>query len=190
MILPNNVSVLRNIKDFYYYNGIKISKENFDISEFALICSRINDFKQQFKEEKILRSAKQNHTIIGSTRLSLDNNIRLLCKIDNKNIYLGLYNISENRIIPLAKDIFKKIKDDDMYTLAYDLNRTANFILKGEIEKTTIKDSAILYTFENYTETIEKSGNSFQHTYELEFINGYKEYILTDEQLKQSLIER
>lgn len=35
MILPNNVAILRNIKDSFYYNGIEISKENFDINEFA-----------------------------------------------------------------------------------------------------------------------------------------------------------
>ncbi len=28
MILPNNTSVLRNIKDSFYYNGIEISKNH------------------------------------------------------------------------------------------------------------------------------------------------------------------
>lgn len=77
-----------------------------------------------------------------------------------------------------------------MYSLAFELNKTANFISKNLINCTLIKDTVMLHTFENYIDTIEKSGNSFQNTYELEFINGYKEYILTDEQLKQSLVER
>jgi len=77
-----------------------------------------------------------------------------------------------------------------MYSLAFELNKTANLISKNLINCTLIKDTVMLHTFENYIETLKKSGNNFQNTYELEFINGYKEYILTDEQLKQSLIER
>ena len=77
-----------------------------------------------------------------------------------------------------------------MYSLAFELNKTARLISKNIINCTLIKDTIMLHTFENYIETIEKSGNSFQYTYELEFINGYKEYILTDEELKKSIIER
>ena len=189
MILPNNVSILRNIKDSFYYNGIEISKENFDIREFAKVCDRINDIKGQLKQEKSLSGIKQNHTVI-SVIYSIKTNTGLLCKIDKNNVYFGIYDNQLNRIIPLTKDYFLKITDDDIYYLAHNLNKTAIFIDKGEIEKTLIKDSTMLYTFENYINTIEKSGVSFQNTYELEFINGYKEYILTDEQLKQSLVER
>ena len=77
-----------------------------------------------------------------------------------------------------------------MFNIAYEMNMTAKFILRGVVQKTTVKNTVMLHSFENYIETIEKSGNSFQNTYELEFINGYKEYILTDEELKKSIIER
>lgn len=49
MILPNNVAILRNIKDSFYYNGIEISKENFNIQEFAKVCSKVNDIKGQLR---------------------------------------------------------------------------------------------------------------------------------------------
>lgn len=189
MILPNNTSVLRNIKDSFYYNGIEISKENFSIEEFALVCDKINDFKHQLRQEKALNDVRKNHPVIGVI-YSIKSNLNLLCSINHNNIYFGLYDNTLCRIIPLSKNCFKDLGDDDIFSLSHNLNKTATFILKGEINKTLIKDTVMLHTFENYIETIEKSGNSFQNTYELEFINGYKEYILTDEQLKQSLIER
>lgn len=189
MILPNNTSVLRNIKDSFYYNGIEISKENFSIEEFALVCSKINDFKHQLRQEKALNDVRKNHPVIGVI-YSIKSNLNLLCSINHNNIYFGLYDNTLCRIIPLSKNCFKDLGDDDIFSLSHNLNKTATFILKGEINKTLIKDTVMLHTFENYIDTIEKSGNSFQNTYELEFINGYKEYILTDEQLKQSLIER
>lgn len=190
MILPNNTSILRNIKDSFYYNGIEISKENFSIEEFALVCSKINDFKHQLRQETCLMNVRQKSVIISATRLLSNDNIRLLCKINRKNVYFGLYNVSNNKIIPFTKEIFKSLIDDDMYNIAFELNKTSKLISKGIIQITTIKNPTVLYTFENYIETIEKSGNSFQNTYELEFINGYKEYILTDEELKKSIIER
>ena len=190
MILPNNVSTLRNIKDSYYYNGIEISKENFDIREFAKVCSKVNDIKYQLQQEKVLNNIRQQYSVIGFVNLTENGNIRLLCMTDKNHTYFGLYNMIENKVIPLTKNILKHITDQNIYLLSYNLNKTARLIQKGEIEKTTIKDSTILHIFENYIDTIEKSGNSFQYTYELEFINGYKEYILTDEQLKDSLVER
>ena len=184
MILPNNTSVLRNIKDSFYYNGIEISKENFDIEEFAKICDRVNDIKSQIKQEKPLNSIRQNHIVIGRIYLA-ECNIWLLCKVDKEKIYLGLYDDTTKNIIPLTTDILKKITDDNIFLLSYNLNKTANLIQRKEIEKTIIRDR-----FENYIRLIEKSGNSFQNTYELEFVSGYKEYILTDEELKKSIIER
>ena len=189
MILPNNASILRNIKDSFYYNGIEISKENFSIEEFAIVCDKINDFKHQLRQEKALNDVRKNHIIIGVI-YSIKSNLNLLCQIDNNNIYFGLYNNRLCCITPLTKDCFKDLNDDDIFSLSHNLNKTAIFISKGEIDRTLIKDTVMLYTFENYIDTIEKSGNSFQNTYELEFVSGYKEYILTDEQLKQSLIER
>ena len=189
MILPNNTSVLRNIKDSFYYNGIEISKENFGIEEFALVCDKINDFKHQLREEKVLNDIRKNHPLIGVI-YSIKSNLNLLCSINHNNIYFGLYDNTLCRIIPLSKNCFKDLGDDDIFSLSHNLNKTATFISKGEINKTLIKDTVMLHTFENYIDTIEKSGNSFQNTYELEFINGYKEYILTDEELKKSIIER
>lgn len=189
MILPNNTSVLRNIKDSFYYNGIEISKENFSIEEFAKVCSKINDFKHQLREEKALNEIRENHIVIGVS-YTAQSEIYLLCKVSENNIYFGLYNNKQNKILPLTKNNFKNLNNKTLFSLSHNLNTTAVFILKGEIEKTLIKDTVMLHTFENYIETLKKSGNNFQNTYELEFINGYKEYILTDEQLKQSLIER
>ena len=54
MILPTNASILRNIRDSFYYNGIEISKENFSIEEFAKVCSKVNDIKGQLRQEKVL----------------------------------------------------------------------------------------------------------------------------------------
>ena len=56
MILPNNVAILRNIKDSFYYNGIEISKENFNIQEFSKVCSKVNDIKGQLRQEKALNN--------------------------------------------------------------------------------------------------------------------------------------
>ena len=173
MILPNNASILRNIKDSFYYNGIEISKENFSIEEFAIVCDKINDFKHQLRQEKFLMDISQKGIVISATRLLNDKNIQLLCKIDRKNIYFGLYDISNNKIMPFTKEIFKSLIDDDMYNIAFELNKTAKLISRGAIQITTIKNSTVLYTFENYIDTIEKSRNSFQNTYELEFVNGY-----------------
>ena len=189
MILPNNTSVLRNIKDSFYYNGIEISKENFSIEDFAKVCSKINDFKHQLREEKTLNEIRENHIVIGVS-YTAQSEIYLLCKVSGNNIYFGLYNNKQNKILPLTKNNFKNLNNKTLFSLSHNLNTTAVFILKGEIEKSLIKDTVMLHTFENYIETLKKSGNNFQNTYELEFINGYKEYILTDEQLKQSLIER
>lgn len=190
MILPNNVAILRNIKDSFYYNGIEISKENFNIQEFAKVCSKVNDIKGQLRQEKALNNIKQDHTVIGYIELSHHSYIYLLCKVNKENIYFGLYDNYKKQIIPLQKEIISEINDRDMYSLAFELNKTANLISKNLINCTLIKDTVMLHTFENYIETLKKSGNNFQNTYELEFINGYKEYILTDEQLKQSLVER
>lgn len=190
MILPNNVAILRNIKDSFYYNGIEISKENFNIQEFSKVCSKVNDIKGQLRQEKALNNIKQDYTVIGYAELSHHSYIYLLCKVNKENIYFGLYDNYKKQIIPLQKEIISEINDRDMYSLAFELNKTANLISKNLINCTLIKDTVMLHTFENYIKLIEKSGNSFQNTYELEFINGYKEYILTDEQLKQSLIER
>ena len=180
MILPNNTSILRNIKDSFYYNGIEISKKNFSIEEFAKVCDKINDFKHQLREEKTLNEIRKNHPVIGRIYLE-SSDTYLLCKINRQSIYFGLYNENTGKIFQLSKDIFR---------LSFELNKMAKLISKEIIQTTTIKNATVLYTFENYIETIEKSGNSFQNTYELEFINGYKEYILTDEELKKSIIER
>lgn len=189
MILPNNTSILRNIKDSFYYNGIEISKKNFSIEEFAKVCDKINDFKHQLREEKTLNEIRKNHPVIGRIYLE-SSDTYLLCKINRQSIYFGLYNENTGKIFQLSKEIFYHIHDEDIFRLSFELNKMAKLISKEIIQTTTIKNATVLYTFENYIETIEKSGNSFQNTYELEFINGYKEYILTDEQLKQSLIER
>ena len=189
MILPTNTSILRNIRDSFYYNGIEISKENFSIEEFALVCDKINDFKHQLREEKTLNEIRKNHAVVGRIYLELSDTY-LLCKINKQNIYFGLYNENTKRIIPLSKEIFHHLYDEDMFRLSFELNKTAKLISRGIIQITSIKNSTVLYTFENYIDTIEKSGNSFQNTYELEFVSGYKEYILTDEELKQSIIEK
>lgn len=189
MILPNNTSILRNIKDSFYYNGIEISKENFSIEEFAKVCDKINDFKHQLREEKTLNEIRKNHPVIGRIYLE-SSDTYLLCKINRQSIYFGLYNENTGKIFQLSKEIFYHIHDEDIFRLSFELNKTSKLISKGIIQITTIKNPTVLYTFENYIETIEKSGNSFQNTYELEFINGYKEYILTDEELKKSIIER
>ena len=63
IVLPNNTSILHNIKDSFYYNGIEISKENFNIQEFAKVCSKINDIKGQLRQEKTLNEIKQTNTI-------------------------------------------------------------------------------------------------------------------------------
>ena len=189
IVLPNNTSILHNIKDSFYYNGIEISKENFNIQEFAKVCSKINDIKGQLRQEKTLNEIKQTNTIISRAYIAKCN-IWLLCKIDKNDIYFGLYDEYKAKMISLTKNIIQNISDENIFSLSYNLNKTAKLISKEEIEKTTIKNTTLLHTFENYIDIIEKSGNSFQHTYELEFINGYKEYILTDEELKQSLIER
>lgn len=190
MILPNNTIILRNIKNSFYYNGIEISKENFDINEFAKVCSKVNDIKGQLRQEKALNNIRKNHTVIGYIKLSHYSYIYLLCKVNKENIYFGLYDNNKKQIIPLQKEIISNTNDRDMYSLAFELNKTARLISKNIINCTLIKDTIMLHTFENYIEAIEKSGNSFQYTYELEFINGYKEYILTDEELKKSIIER
>ena len=190
MILPNNTSILRNIKDSFYYNGIEISKENFSIEEFAKVCSKVNDIKGQLRQEKVLSNIRQNHTVIGYIKLSHYSYIYLLCKVNKEHIYFGLYDNNKKQIIPLQKEIISNSNDRDIYSLAFELNKTARLISKNIINCTLIKDTVMLHTFENYIETIEKSRNSFQNTYELEFVNGYKEYILTDEQLKKSIIEK
>ena len=189
MILPNNTSILRNIKDSFYYNGIEISKKNFSIEEFAKVCDKINDFKHQIREEKTLNEIRKNHPVIGRIYLE-SSDTYLLCKINRQSIYFGLYNENTGKIFQLSKEIFYHIHDEDIFRLSFELNKMAKLISKEIIQTTTIKNATVLYTFENYIETIEKSGNSFQNTYELEFINGYKEYILTDEELKKSIIER
>ena len=189
MVLPNNASILRNIRDSFYYNGIEISKENFSIEEFALVCDKINDFKHQLREEKTLNEIRKNYIILGLSYTS-QSEIYLLCKVDKNNIYFGLYNNKQNKITPLTKNNFKSLNNKTLFSLSHNLNTTAVFISKGEIDKTLIKDTIMLHTFENYINTIEKSKVSFQNTYELEFVNGYKEYILTDEELKKSIIER
>ena len=189
MILPNNTSILRNIRDSFYYNGIEISKENFNIEEFALVCDKINDFKHQLREEKILNEVRKKCVVLGVSYTS-QSEIYLLCKVDKNNIYFGLYNNKQNKITPLTKDNFKNLNNKTLFSLSHNLNTTAVFILKSEIDRTLIKDTVMLHTFENYIDTIEKSGNSFQNTYELEFVSGYKEYILTDEELKKSIVER
>lgn len=189
MILPNNTSILRNIKDSFYYNGIEISKKNFSIEEFAKVCDKINDFKHQLREEKTLNEIRKNHPVIGRIYLE-SSDTYLLCKINRQSIYFGLYNENTGKIFQLSKEIFYHIHDEDIFRLSFELNKMAKLISKEIIQTTTIKNATVLYTFENYIETIEKSGNSFQNTYELEFINGYKEYILTDEELKKSIIER
>lgn len=189
MILPNNTSVLRNIKDSFYYNGIEISKENFSIEEFALVCDKINDFKFQIRQEKALNDIRKKCVVCGIS-YTAQSEIYLLCEVSKNNIYFGLYNNKQNKILPLTKNNFKSLNNKTLFSLSHNLNTTAVFISKGEINKTLIKDTVMLHTFENYIDTIEKSGNSFQNTYELEFINGYKEYILTDEELKKSIIER
>ena len=185
MILPTNASILRNIRDSFYYNGIEISKENFSIEEFAKVCSKINDFKHQLRQEKNVDIRK---TAIANIYFS--DNIQILCKIDKKNIYFGLYDLQTHNILALTEDLFFKITDDIIFSLSHELNKIFVFIDKQLIQFTTIKDTVMLHTFENYIDTIEKSGNSFQNTYELEFVNGYKEYILTDAELKKSIIER
>lgn len=189
MILPNNTSILKNIKDSFYYNGIEISKENFSIEEFALVCDKINDFKHQLRQEKALNDIREKYEVLDAIYLA-KNNIYFVCEVKNNKIFFGFYDKSICRIIPITQKIFHNLTDNDMFLISKALNKTAKFISKGVVQKTTVKDTVMLHTFENYIETIEKSGNSFQNTYELEFINGYKEYILTDEELKKSIIER
>lgn len=53
MILPNNVAILRNIKDSFYYNGIEISKENFDINELEFI----NGYKEYILTDEQLKQS-------------------------------------------------------------------------------------------------------------------------------------
>ena len=175
MILPNNTSVLRNIKDSFYYNGIEISKENFSIEEFALVCDKINDFKFQKRQEKALNDIRKKCVVCGIS-YTAQSEIYLLCEVSKNNIYFGLYNNKQNKILSLTNNNFKSLNNKTLFSLSHNLNTTAVFISKGEINKTLIKDTVMLHTFENYIDTIEKSGNSFQNTYELEFINGYKEY--------------
>ena len=91
MILPNNTSVLKNIKDSFYYNGIEISKENFSIEEFAKVCDKINDFKHQIRQEKVLNDIREKYVVLGASYLARQN-VLLICKINQNKVYFGLYD--------------------------------------------------------------------------------------------------
>jgi hypothetical protein len=109
----------------------------------------------------------------------------------NNKLFLGLYNTEVNEIVPLTKNILQDINDDIVILLAHRMGVAANRFFKGIFDSgNAIKNSIVNTSFENYKIQIEKSGRAFYHTYELEFINGYKDFILSDEQLKQSIVEK
>lgn len=189
MILPSTCNVLHNIQNSFYYNGIEISKKNFDITEFALVCSKINDLKEQIQQEKFIHNLSTK-SIISEIVIDRNDKTSLLCKYNNAEYYFGLYNNRKKEIIPLTKELFNNISDNKIYLLSNELNITAKLVLKNVISETKIKDKMKIISFDNYISNIKNLSNSFQYTYELEFINGYKEYLLTNEELKNAIIER
>ena len=198
MIIANTASALLNTQNSFYYCGVEISKENFDISEFAPVCDKINDLKRQLYNKNNLSGQRIAHGILGFANLTED--IDCLCEVYEKRCFLGLFSRTQKEIVPLTSEIFRFFSDRFVFLLSYELNKIAKMAERGIITASPISDRVTLLNplkdkikvvaFNNYKHRIEKLSNCFYHTYELEFINGCKDYILTDEQLKKSLEER
>ena len=193
MIIDSVSSALKNNKDSFYYCGIEISKNDFSITEFSEICDKINDLKHYIDREKCLSEVKEDISVIGVQ--SLRKGLNIICEVKKNKYFFSLYDSNCKEITPLKKDMFFMFNNYIYSLLSCQMNRTAVLYKKGIVsgnrESTTlIKNSYMLITFQNYKQNIEKLSNCFYHTYELEFINGYNDYILSDEQLKNALIER
>ncbi len=194
MILKSTAKALQNICDNFYYCGVEISKDNFNVTEFADVCSKINDLKHQLYEEKNLEKARSNVEIIGT--FFLCENEDLVCSVNKNKCFLGIYNKQNKDIVPITKDLLPYFTGNIMVDLAHQMNRIANLYFQGVVTAsktgyvTIITDRQKLTAFHNYRHHVEKMSNCFYHTYEVEFVNGYKDYIVSDEQLKDSLIER
>lgn len=190
MIIPSTEKILKNTKNNFYYCGVEISKNNFDITEFAEICNKINDLKHQLYEERSLEIVRSNYKIINKTHLY--SNYYVFISVYKDKCFLGLYNDKLKCIEQLTKDTLSLFTDNNYLIISRQMGIISNQIIKGiESNKNTvicrIKNHNELITFTNYQQNIEKLSNCFYRTEELEFINGYDQYILTDYELKEAL---
>ena len=197
MILANTASVLLNKESSFYYCGIEISKDNFDIKEFVSICDRINDLKHNLFEEKNLSSARKDAEILGA--VYLNDQYDCVCNVYKEKVFLGLYNTQRKEIVPVTNEVLKYFTDGMFAHLSYELNKTSKLAQKEVLKPSVsgvysllkpVKDKLKVIAFNNYKQHVEKLSSCFYHTYELEFVNGYRDYVLTDEQLKHSLEEK
>lgn len=191
MIIPGIASALLNIGDNFYYCGIEISKNSFDVTEFSKVCAIINNLKHQLSSEnaKNLSSVRNSTEVISVVPLGKKH--RLLVSVNKNKTFVGLYNKGSKEIEPINKEILRLFTNDLFSLVSYKMETIAARYSKGiSTSGCDVKNFQELTSFSLYKSRIEKLSTCFYHTYELEFINGYKDYILTDEQLKCSLEEK
>lgn len=105
MILSSTASALLNTKSSFYYCGVEISKDNFDITEFSKICNTINELKNQMSSEnaKALSFVKSRTEIIGSSPITKEYDA--IVSVFKDRVFVGIYNKESKTIEPLTKDI-------------------------------------------------------------------------------------
>ena len=192
MIIYSTNAVLQNIEDNFYYCGIEISKNQFNITDFSKICNKINDLKYQIYQEKAINNLKIDNILMDRISIFKDTDLYIL--VEKDKLFITIYNKERNEIEPLSKKVFNLFNDRLFINIAYKINKTASQYTRNMINKhdniiTNKNFDKNLIKILNYQENIEKLSNCFYHTYELEFINGYKDYIFTDEELNNSLKE-
>ncbi len=190
MVISSTEKILKNVEDKFYYCGIEISKQNFNIQEFSYVCNKINEIKNSFSSEnaKKLSRIREITPVAGNAPITKE--IDLIAVVNKNTVFLGLYNRYDKRIEPLTKKLLKYIDTGLINTISFQLSKAANKYEKGIIETGyDLSEPSMLFAVENYRNNIEKLSICFYHTYEIEFINGYKDYIMSDEELKNSLTE-
>lgn len=190
MFLPDNEKSLRNIEDSFYYCGIEVSKKQFDISEFALVCKRINDLKHILYTEKYLSILKKDYEIISE--IPLYNTTSCICSVYKEKCFISLYDEEKKEIKAFTKEDLLYFKTDFYNDLSNQMNKTAKraqnrIIPIKQNTATSILNISKYISFQNYKHNIESLSICFYKTEDLEFIKGYKDYISTDEQLSEAL---
>ena len=192
MIIPGASSALKNVESNFYYNGLEISKINFDITEFAKICDIINDLKYQLSRERNLEEVREKYKVLIKTPLYQGRS--LFTSAYKEKCFSTMYNNAQKSIDALTKEDFLYFTEDLFLLIAQQMDTLAlqaksGIVLPKNDIISKIKKRSEILIFTNYQHNIEQLTNCFYRTSELEFINGFEDYIYTDEQLKNALTE-
>lgn len=170
-----------------YYCGIGLYDK--DPVGIANAIDKINElYDYIFSEPKVKQFRDNNCSQIAVTQSYLQDDKRLFCSLQNKEIFLAVYSETDKKFVPLSVADAAKITDNTMQTISQYAGIVCGRALNGNL---SIQPKAEVHyeALKEYKSNVLSSNVYFKRTADLSFIRKKDDFVVTAPELHEEVVK-